>query len=134
MIKKILSSKQAKIVVDILLIAGLILSFFSPTGAYWASLHCVVCTMWFLAIGIHIWQHWNLTKAFTKTKVVVKNKITALTIACFILMAVSISQFAIGLEIPHFHNFIGHLFYIIVIIHTIQKLRRFIALFKRDSA
>lgn len=129
--KELFLSRRAKIAVDFLLIIGLALSFFQPSGAYRTSFHCIACSIWFLIMIVHIWQHWKLTKAFTKMKVILKNKITAMTILCFILMTISIFQFATGLNTSHFHHLIGHIFTLVVIIHTIQKFKRFLFLFKR---
>lgn len=124
-------SKRAKIVVDILLIIGLVLSFLPPSGVRWTSLHCIACIVWYLIMIIHIWQHWKLTKAFTKKKVILKNKVTALIIVLFILMTISILQLASGFEIPHlnFHHLIGRIFVFAIIIHTIQKFKLLLGLF-----
>ena len=137
--KKVLLSKQAKIIVDILLILGPILSMKHDTeisdGLYWKSSHCIICILWFLMTVIHVCQHWKLIKAFTKRKVIAKNKITALTILCFILMTISVLLLMIGNDISflRYHNLIGHLYFLVVIIHVIQKFKRFLSFFAKKN-
>lgn len=135
--EKIFLSKQAKILVDILLVLGFILlriaGHVGQISAYWNSVHCIMGIVWFSLIILHVAQHWRLIKSFTKKKVILKNKITALTIICFMLMLISIISFIVGIPLPKFHNVIGHLFMLIVIIHTIDKSKRFIALFKSNK-
>lgn len=133
--ESLFSSKQAKIVVDISLVVGFILlrragHIGATTGSYLTLLHCIMGSVWSLLIILHIVQHWRFIKAFTKKKVVLKNKITALTIFCFILMLLSIVLFIAGTPFPIFHNVIGHLLILIVVIHLIDKAKRFISLFR----
>lgn len=130
-------SKQAKILVDISLVIGFVLLMFAGhigeiSGSYWTSLHCIMGGVWSLLMILHVAQHWRLVKAFTKKKVVLKNKITALTTYCLILMLISISSFIVGMPLTKFHNAIGHVFILIIIIHTIDKSKRFISLFKTN--
>lgn len=129
----LLLSKRAKITVDILLVAGLVSLHFAghaeTTSFYWASSHCIVGSVLSLLIIIHIIQHWRLIKAFTKKKVILKNRITALTIFCSVLMLLSIVFFIAGIPLGRFHHVIGHVFILIVIIHAVDKSKRFISLF-----
>lgn len=134
--KGLFFSKQAKILVDILLILGFIILRFAgriapEEGAYWNSPHCIISIVWYSLMAFHVVQHWRLIRAFTKKKVIVKNKITAVTILSFLLMLVSIVALIIGMGTPalEFHNIVGHLFILIIIIHTVTKAKRFITLF-----
>lgn len=137
--KKALLSKQAKIVVDILLVIGLAISLTRPTtnvtsGSLWKSAHCIICVMWVVLTIIHIWQHWRFIKALSKKKVL-KNKITALITICFIPMLVSILLFLIDFDSSYikYHGGIGRIYALLIIIHTIQKFKRFTFLFKRNK-
>lgn len=135
--ENIFLSKQAKIIVDILLVLGFIFlriaGHIGQISAYWNSVHCIMGVVWFSLIILHVAQHWRFIKSFTKKKVILKNKITALIIICFIMMSISIIFFMIGIPLLKFHNVIGHLFILIVIVHTIDKCKRFIALFKSKN-
>lgn len=135
--KNIILSKQAKATVDILLVLVLIVTcVFSDiekgSTSYWKSAHCILGSLWMGLIILHVVQHWRLIKSFVKKKVILRNKITALTILSFILMFLSITSFIIGFNVPFlkFHHFIGHLFFLVIIIHTIDKFKRFLAFFK----
>lgn len=129
--KKFFLSKQAKIIIDILLFLGI--AGLNETGRSWTSPHCIGALMWLLLMIIHIAQHWRLTKSFTKWRVIQKNKITALTILGFILMLSSVLLFVIGFNGSFiiFHHIVGRLFFLIVIIHAVTKFKRFIFLFKK---
>ena len=135
--ENIFLSKQAKILVDILLVLGFILmrivGHVGQISAYWNSVHCIMGVVWFSLIILHVAHHWRLIKSFTKKKVILKNKITALTIICFIMMFISIIFFMIAIPLFKFHNVIGHLFILIVIVHTIDKSKRFVSLFKSNK-
>ncbi|GHT11497.1 hypothetical protein FACS189426_13470 [Bacteroidia bacterium] len=135
MAKLFFSNRTQKGVIDILLILVLICIPFTLDDEYktvhsW-GLHCIVGIIWFLLMLIHSYQHWPLIKAFTKKKVILKNKITALTIFTFIFMIVSIVWFIFGINDASisFHR-IGHIFPVIVIIHVIQKWKRLVSLFQ----
>ena len=137
--KKILLSKQAKIIVDILMVLAFILlaAFLDIENIVqfqWKSAHCIIGVVWILLIIIHVAQHWRLTKSFTKKKVISRNKITAWTILSFILIVLSILLFVICFDMPllMFHNLVGKLFALMIIIHTIDKFKRFISLFKKN--
>lgn len=126
-------SKRAKAVVDIAMIAVLIIALACSdphlaTAMHWRSSHCIIGVLGLLLITVHVMQHWRLINSFTKKRVILKNKITALMIMAFILMSLSILLFIIGFSSSflRFHNIIGHLFGIIVIIHTIDKFKRLI--------
>ena len=135
--ENIFLSKQAKISVDILLLLGFILLMIvghvGQISAYLNSVHCIMGVVWFSLIILHVAHHWRLIKSFTKKKVILKNKITALTIICFIMMFISIIFFMIAIPLFKFHNVIGHLFILIVIVHTIDKSKRFMSLFKSNK-
>lgn len=128
--RNIFVSRQAKISIDILLGAGLLAAAICSKlqGSYthyWVSPHCIASMLWFLLLLVHITQHWRVIKAFTRKKVIWKNKITALTIAACILMALSILTFLMEITLPllHAHGIIGRLFILMVVIHTIDKCR-----------
>lgn len=135
--ESIFLSKQAKIIVDILLLLGFILLMIvghvRQISAYWNPVHCIMGVVWFSLIIFHVAQHWRLIKSFTKKKVILKNNITSLTIICFIMMFISIIFIMIGMPLFEFHNVIGHLFILIVIVHTIDKSKRFVSLFKSNK-
>lgn len=124
-------SRQAKISVDILLGAGLLAAGICSKlqgnyTNYWASPHCITSILWFLLILVHIAQHWRVIKAFTRKKVIMKNRITLLTVVTFIVMTLSIFTFFMEITIPllHAHGIISRLFILMVIIHTIDKCRQ----------
>lgn len=128
-------SRKAKAIVDIAIILCIIiaLAYTDPHTAaevHWRSSHCIVGVIGFVLILIHVIQHGRFIRTFTKKKVILKNKITALVIIGFILMTLSILFFIVGFNNPFlkFHNIIGHLFGIIVIIHTVKKFKRFTSL------
>ncbi len=137
--KNLLLSKQAKIFVDVLLIVGLVLSCkFYPdetSTAYWKSAHCIVSVAWFLLTIIHVFQHWKLIKAFTKKNIRRKNKITAITVICFILMVLSITFFISGQgeAFAKFHHVVGNFYMLMAIIHVIQKFKKLKALLPKNE-
>jgi hypothetical protein len=132
--ESIFSTKISKAVVDILLIAGFFLSIFSARhdADSWASFHCIVSMAWYALILVHIWQHWKLTKAMAKPKVMKRNIITFLTVIVFILMTLSVILFIADIndKFVRIHHVIAHVFWAVIIIHTIQKAKRFVSLFK----
>ena len=132
---RILSKPISKAVVDLLLVVGLFLSILSSrhSADSWGSLHCIVSMVWYVLMLVHIWQHWRMTKALTKWKVMRRNIITTLTAIVFILMTVSIIFFVGGVSYKsmHIHHAIAHIFWIVILIHAIQKTKRFIQLFKQ---
>jgi len=134
-IKAIFFKRISKAIVDILLLTGLILSIkTSRTADYsWGSFHCVVSMAWYALILIHIWQHWYLTKALTKWNVMKRNIFTSLTAVVFILMTFSIILFTgnISGQFVRIHHVIAHVFWAVIIIHAVQKSKRFISLFKK---
>lgn len=134
--KNLFFSRQTKMLVDILLIFGLILLLSaghirSTSETHWNSAHCIIGSVLSLLIVVHVAQHWRFIKAFTKQKVVLKNKITAVTIICFVLILTTIIFFIAGTSLLKLHNVIGHLFILIIIIHAIDKSKRFISFFRR---
>lgn len=134
--KDLFFSKQAKIIVDVLLLIGLILllsvGHIGPTsGDYWNSAHCIIGSALFLLMAVHVIQHWRFIKAFTKKKVILKNKVTTVTILLSALILTSILTLTIiGTPSLKFHNVIGHIFIFIAIIHVIDKAKRFLSLFR----
>jgi len=135
-IKKILLTRLSKGIIDILLIIGTILSIHSARTACfsWASYHCIVSMIWYALMLVHIWQHWAMTKAVaSKWKVLKRNKITFLTIVVFILMTLNIIVFIfeVNMQLIRIHHILSHVFWKVIIIHTIQKFKRFIFLFKK---
>ena len=137
--KSIFSNQISKAVVDILLVAGLFISFSSAKfegSASWASFHCLASIAWYTLILLHIWQHWRLTKAFVKPKMMIRNKITFMAIVAFVIMTVSVIPFVFKISdtFIHLHHQIGHIFSIVMLVHTIQKMRRFAQLFKGTKA
>lgn len=133
--KHLFLSKKAKATVDIMLLLCIFIALVysdphAATKMHWRSSHCIISLIGFVLMVIHVIQHWRFIRAFTKKKVILKNKITALVIIGFILMSVSILFFIIGFNhsFLKFHNIIGHFFGIVVIIHTIDKFKRFISL------
>jgi len=134
-IKKILLKRFSKGIIDILLIIGTVLSIKTArTACYsWASLHCIVSIIWYALMLVHIWQHWAMTKAVvSKWKVLKRNKITFLTIAVFILMTLNIIVFVfeVNSQLVRIHHILSHVFWKVIIIHTIQKFKRLVACFR----
>lgn len=129
--KKLFLSKQSRLVVDVLLFLGI--AGLGGTGKTWNSTHCIGASVWLLLILIHIAQHWQLTKSFTKRSVIRKNKISALTTLGFVLMLSSVLLFAFELKDSFiaFHHIAGTLFFLIIIIHIVTKFKRFISLFRK---
>ncbi len=64
-------SKQSKLTVDILLFLGI--AGLGGTGKTWSSPHCIGASIWLILILIHIVQHWQLIKSFTKWSAIRKN-------------------------------------------------------------
>jgi|TergutMp193P3_1026864.scaffolds.fasta_scaffold26022_1 hypothetical protein len=133
------SKPISKITVDILLVAGFLLSAASSrhaTNASWGSFHCIASMAWYALMFVHIWQHWRMTKALAKWNVMKRNIITTLTVLLFILMAVSIIFFVGGVNHKslHIHHAIAHIFWIVVLIHTIHKTKRFKQLVKQHKS
>jgi hypothetical protein len=137
--KKAFLSKQAKIIVDILMVLAFILlcifsKFENFFQSHWKSEHCIIGVVWILLIIIHVAQHWRLIKSFTKKKIILRNKITAWTIFSFILIVLSVLFFVVCFNMPllMFHNLAGKLFILMIVIHTIDKFKRFISLLKKN--
>lgn len=126
-------SKQSKLVVDILLFLGI--AGLGGTGKTWSSPHCIGASIWLLLMFIHIAQHWQLTKSFTKWSVILKNKISALTTLGFVLMLSSVFLFIFELKDSFiaFHHIAGRLFFLILIIHIVTKFKRFISMFRKNK-
>jgi hypothetical protein len=138
--KRLFVSEKAKIAVDILMAAGFVTAGFCVDAEVlpdvWTSAHCITGAVWFLMIIVHVAQHWRMIKSLTRKEVILKNRITALTLLSFILMFVSILSFAVGINIPllkYFHQFAGRFFMLMFITHTIHKWKRFLALFGRKQ-
>jgi len=137
MVKQFFSTSIAKATIDILLIAGLLFSSSSAehSADSWGSFHCIASMTWYGLILVHIGQHWSLTKAMFKRKVMKRNKITFLTVFVFICLTISIFIFIAGVnhQSMHIHHAIAKLFGIVIIIHAIQKRKRFVSLFKNKK-
>ena len=129
--KKNFTSRQGKRIIDILLLLGV--AGLSGTGKHWSSPHCIGASMWIFLMIIHIVQNWKVIKAFTSWKVVKKNKITALTILGFIFILSSVLLLGIGFNDSFilYHHIIARLFFLVIVLHIIDKFKRFISLFKR---
>ena len=132
------SNPISKIIVDILLIAGFFISILSSRGleaASWGSFHCIASITWYALMLAHIRQHWRLTKSLTIRKVMKRNIITTLTAVAFILTTVSVVFFIfrINHQSIHIHHAIAHLFWMVILIHAIQKAKHFVHLFKKTS-
>ena len=136
-IKNIIFKKTSKVIVDLLLLIGLVLSIKTARNAdySWGSYHCIISWVWYALILVHIWQHWHMTKVLVKWKVMKCNIITILTVFVFILMTFSVILFVVDIDVQfvRIHHIISHIFWAIIIIHTIQKSKRFINLFKRNK-
>lgn len=135
---KIILKKKAKIYTDFFLILGIIsLAVYHDTGAKfattWHSIHCVISIIWLLIMIIHVWQHWKFIKALSKIKFALQNKITVIVTFCFVLMFVSILLLIFGIEnyASKYHNIIGHIFVGTIIVHVIEKLKKFILMNKK---
>jgi len=133
--KQFISKPISKALVDILLIVGTLISIISSRrsdSASWGSFHCIASMVWYALMLVHIWQHWRLTKAFKKPKVMRRNIITSLTIVVFLLMSVSIVLFIFGIghQSVRIHHVISHIFWVVILIHAIQKVKQFVRLFK----
>ncbi|MDR0438408.1 MAG: hypothetical protein LBH22_08950 [Bacteroidales bacterium] len=132
--KHIFLKKISKAIVDIMLLAGLILSIKTArTACYsWGSYHCIVSMIWYASMLVHIWQHYAITKAVFKWKVLIRNKITFLTVFVFILMTLNIIVFVFKVndKLIHIHHIIAHIFWAVIIVHAIQKTKQFIACFR----
>lgn len=132
--RQIFYSKQARIWIDILLfISIIILNIFDDVEQLWKSFHCIFGSFFLLLMIIHIAQNWKLIKLFTKTRVILRNKITALTIFSFIFIFLSVLLLLAGNKTPFLkiHHIIGELFTLITLIHIIDKFKRFKSLFKK---
>ena len=126
-----LAKRPSKAIVDILLIVGLILSIVTARTAChsWWSFHCVVSLTWYALMLIHIWQHWQMTKAllYLKWKALKRNKMTFLTLIAFVAMTFSVVIFVVEVndKLVHVHHHIAHVFWAVIIIHTITKIKQF---------
>ena len=134
--KDIFIKRISKAIVDILLLVGLILSIFSARqfATSWGSFHCIVSMIWYAMMLVHICQHWRFTKALAKRKVMKRNIITSLTVAVFILITFSVILFIaeISDQFVHIHHRIAHVFWAVIIIHAVQKSKRFVHFFKKS--
>ena len=136
--KKIFLSRQSKIVVDILMLLTflLLIAFMHQTDLQWKSAHCIfglICTLLML---IHTAQHWKFTKAvITKKAVMRRNKITFLTVLNLLLLVVSVLLMIGELNVSSvmFHHGLGKLCGLILIIHIVQKFKRLLSLFKKET-
>lgn len=127
---KLFQSPRAKIIIDILLFIGI--AGLGDTGKTWSSPHCIGASIWLLLMFIHIAQHWQHTKSFTRWSVIRKNKITALTIFAYALILSSVLLFIFDFKDSFiaFHHVAGRLFLFIITLHVIDKFKRFKYLLK----
>ena len=134
-IKTILFKRISKGIVDILLLIGFltVISYRSAESSWW-SFHCIVSIIWYLLMIVHIWQHWGMTKAVLKWKVLKRNKITFLTVLFFILTTFSIILFIIDVseQFVHIHHAIVAPLRFVIIIHMISTAKKFITLFRQQ--
>ena len=131
----IISKPISKAIIDIALFVGIFVSIISSRqegAASWGSFHCIASMTWYALMLVHIWQHWKLTKAFVKPKVMWRNKITFITIIMFVLITFSIIPFVFDVNdrTVHIHHDISHVFKFVMIVHAIQKAKSFAKLFK----
>jgi hypothetical protein len=133
-LKDIFFKRISKAIIDILLIMGLILAIISAHSAEssWWSFHCIVSMVWYALMIVHIWQHWGMTKAVFKWKVLKRNKITFITIVFFILLTFSIILFMIDVndQFIRIHHAIASPLRIVIVIHTVQKWKQFLVCFR----
>jgi len=128
--KRIFSNRISKIIVDVLLLVGLVLSIKTGRTACnsWGSLHCIVSMIWYALMLVHIWQHWAISKALLKWKVMRRSIVTVLTFVVFILMTLNIIVFVFKINetLVNLHHTIAHIFLAVIILHTITKTKRFL--------
>ncbi|MFV0397213.1 MAG: hypothetical protein ACK5JU_04255 [Bacteroidales bacterium] len=133
------SAKWAKAAIDLLMILFFLLSWLysavDDAKNYWTTSHCTMGFVWIGLMSIHLFQHGRFALSLKKKSVVMKNKITTLTLLFYLIMIVSISLFLSGFPVylKELHHFIGHLFVFVVIIHMIQMWKRFLKLFPRSK-
>lgn len=131
-----LYSKWAKAIVDILMLLFFLFSWlFSAVDdaeSYWVTSHCIMGFIWIALMGVHLLQHGRFVLTLNKTRIVLKNKITMLTLLCFLIMVVSILLFLFGFPdyLKEIHHFMGHLLIFVIIIHVIQMWKKFLKLFR----
>ena len=135
--KSLFSGRTAKAIVDILLTAGLLLSIHSArrSADSWGSFHCIISMVWYALMLLHIWQHWRLTKALVKWKVMRRNVVTSLTVLAFMLMTFSVITFVADINDPlvRIHHVAAHVFWAVIIIHAVTKAKRFVSIFRSRS-
>ncbi len=126
--KKILLSKSATIIVDILLLLSLVIFFVlrNDEVLQWLSAHCIFSSFWILLMLIHILQHREPNK---------KSKLTALATLGFALLFISVLFFCVGFNpfFLTFHKIAGVLFIVLITIHVVSMLKQFIAVFKSEN-
>lgn len=140
--KETLLTPFAKIMTDITLIALLLACYITgETGVFeanwsiWISTHAVVGILMCLAMGLHVWQHWRMIKAFTKKKVILRNFITFLSIVFFVLVAFSIlfmiwpTHSTLGI-----HHAVSILFTKLMFLHAILQFPSVMRLIRRNRA
>jgi len=139
--KKLFVSKQAIIVVDILMLLALVLMLSFSDDVHlvvnqsWTSNHCIAGLLLTIVMMVHVAQHWKFTKALIKKKVMQRNKLTALTTIFFVLLLISFFAMLIGgfdFTIVKFHGLFGRLLLLFIVLHIIYKFKRFLSLFKSN--
>ncbi len=138
--KSLFYSPKGRFGVDAILLLCIIsaLVFSDPHLAgdmHWRSSHCIICITGVGFMILHIMQHWRFIRSFTKRKVILKNKITFVVTIFSAMMILSIIPFFFGFpeKIMRFHNIIGHIFGVLIIIHIIGKAKKFVRLLKSNN-
>ena len=137
-LKRIFLSRQAKIIIDILmfLVFMATVALMHETAGHWKSAHCFFGAVLTGLMLFHVAQNWKFTTALIKKNVMKRNKITAFTTLFFILILITILLFIVGvfnIANMSIHNLLGKLLALFIIIHVIQKFKRFISLFKKKQ-
>jgi len=136
----VLLNRASKAVVDILLLAGLVLSQITSRSAdySWLSPHSIVSMAWFALMVIHIYQHWGMTVAVMKLNrnVLKRNKITLVTTLMFIMLTISIILFIVDVDdkTVQFHHAVVSPMRIVIIAHMVAKLKQFVRLFPKAKS
>ncbi|MCL2119896.1 MAG: hypothetical protein FWH27_15875 [Planctomycetaceae bacterium] len=135
-VENILDKRAAKAIVDVLLLIGLVLVILTVHSAErsWWSFHCIISMTWYVLMLVHICQHWRMTKLLLKLnrKALKRNTITLLTVIAFILMTFCILLFIIELseKFVHIHHVVASPFRLVIVVHTITKIKQFVACFR----
>ncbi len=138
--KETLLTPFAKVMTDIALIVLLLACYITgETGVFetnwsiWISTHAIVGMLMCLAMGLHVWQHWKMIKAFTKKKVILRNFITFLSIVFFVLVAFSIALMVWPThQTLEIHHAVSILFTKLMFVHAIVQFPSMMRLIRRS--